>query len=166
MENRVKKYYAAGIVFTAVLGTLSHFFYQWSGENPLVAFFSPVNESTWEHMKLLFFPMLICSLFLSAQLREYLPSLPGALFFGNILGTMSIPVLFYTYSGILGRTVIAVDIAIFFAAVLTAWGTAWKLKESDRVYRCRMLLYGLTFLLFALFVFFTLRVPGLPLFQA
>ena len=79
---------------------------------------------------------------------------------------MSIPVLFYTYSGILGRTVIAVDIAIFFAAVLTAWGTAWKLKESDRVYRCRMLLYGLTFLLFALFVFFTLRVPGLPLFQA
>ena len=94
MENRVKKYYAVGIVFTAVLGTLSHFFYQWSGENPLVAFFSPVNESTWEHMKLLFFPMLICSLFLSAQLRESLPSLPGALFFGNIQGKMSIPLLF------------------------------------------------------------------------
>ena len=165
MKN-VKFYSVLGFLFVSAAGSIWHFVYGWSGSNPIVALFFPINESTWEHMKLLFFPMLICSLFLSAQLRESLPSLPGALFFGNILGTMSIPVLFYTYSGILGRTVIAVDIAIFFAAVLTAWGTAWKLKESDRVYRCRMLLYGLTFLLFALFVFFTLRVPGLPLFQA
>ena len=166
MYKRLRRWEIAGFLLTGIAGPLLHFTYRWSGENRIVAAFSAVNESTWEHMKLLFFPMLICSLFLSAQLRESLPSLPGALFFGNILGTMSIPVLFYTYSGILGRTVIAVDIAIFFAAVLTAWGTAWKLKESDRLYRCRMLLYGLTFLLFALFVFFTLRVPGLPLFQA
>lgn len=166
MENRVKKYFIAGIVFTSIVGTLSHFFYQWSGDNPLIGLFSPVNESAWEHMKLLFFPMLVLSLFISARLKESLPSLPGALLLGNLLGTLSIPVLFYTYSGILGRTVTFIDIAIFFAAVLIAWGAAWKLKGSDRIYRLRFLLRGLTLLMCILFFVFTFRVPGLPLFQA
>lgn len=165
MENRIKKYFFAGIVFTSILGTLSHFFYQWSRENPLAAFFSPVNESTWEHMKLIFFPMLICSLFLSLRLKESAPPLPGALFFGNLLGTLSIPVLFYTYTGILGRNIMAVDIAIFFIGILIAWGTAWKLRDSPKIYRCRILIYGLNALLCILFFVFTLRVPGLPLFQ-
>ena len=45
----------AGILCVSILGTLLHFTYRWSGRNPLIA---PVNESVWEHMKLLFFPML------------------------------------------------------------------------------------------------------------
>ena len=54
-----KLYFAAGLIFSAVLGTLSHFFYKWSGQNPVIALVSPVNESTWEHMKLVFFPILL-----------------------------------------------------------------------------------------------------------
>ena len=45
----------ARILSVSLLGTLLHFTYRWSGRNPLIA---PVNESVWEHMKLLFFPML------------------------------------------------------------------------------------------------------------
>lgn len=48
-----------GIGFVLVLGTLSHFFFDWSGENRLVGIFAAVNESTWEHLKLLFFPALL-----------------------------------------------------------------------------------------------------------
>ena len=48
---------AAIVVF--VLGTLAHFVYDWSGQNSFIGLLTPVNESTWEHMKLLFFPMLI-----------------------------------------------------------------------------------------------------------
>ena len=33
--------------------------YDWSGQMWFVGLFVPVNESTWEHMKLLFVPMLI-----------------------------------------------------------------------------------------------------------
>ena len=52
-----------GYVFTSALGTLLHFLYDLTGENVAVSFFSAVNESTWEHMKLLFFPMFLFSLF-------------------------------------------------------------------------------------------------------
>ena len=52
----------AGILFTLTAGILLHFSYEWSMENPFVALFAPVNESVWEHLKLLFFPFLLASL--------------------------------------------------------------------------------------------------------
>ena len=139
MEIRIKKYMISGIVFTSAAGILSHFLYQWSGKNPLLALISPVNESTWEHMKLIFFPMLLFSLFASTRLKEAAPSLTGALILGNLLGTLSIPILFYTYTGITGQNFFIADLAVFFTAVLTAWGAAWKLRDSAKVFRCRIL---------------------------
>ena len=114
MEIRIKKYMISGIVFTSAAGILSHFLYQWSGKNPLLALISPVNESTWEHMKLIFFPMLLFSLFASTRLKEAAPSLTGALILGNLLGTLSIPILFYTYTGITGQNFFIADLAVFF----------------------------------------------------
>ena len=165
MKN-IKVWFIVGFIFTSVLGTLSHFFYDWSGQNPLIGLISPVNESTWEHMKLIFFPMLFFSLFISARMKEAAPSLSGALVLGNLLGTLSIPVLFYTYTGILGQNYMIADLAVFFAAVLAAWSTVWKLRDSAKVFRCRIFLYGLAVLLCLLFFVFTFRVPGLPLFRA
>ena len=52
----------AGILCVSILGTLLHFTYRWSGRNPLIGLIAPVNESVWEHMKLLFFPMLLFGL--------------------------------------------------------------------------------------------------------
>ena len=40
-------------IFISVLGVLLHFTYEWSGDNAVVGLFSAVNESTWEHLKLL-----------------------------------------------------------------------------------------------------------------
>lgn len=41
-------------IFISVLGVLLHFTYEWAGDNAVVGLFSAVNESTWEHLKLLF----------------------------------------------------------------------------------------------------------------
>lgn len=98
--KRLKLYMILGFLFTAVLGTIWHFLYDWTGRGAIAALFFPVNESTWEHMKLIFFPMLLCTVFLAARFKEEYPCLPGALLAGNLLGTLSIPVTFYTYKGI------------------------------------------------------------------
>ncbi len=55
--------YFIGIVFVFILGCLWHFFYPWSRQNFLVGLVAPVNESVPEHLKLLFFPFLIFSVF-------------------------------------------------------------------------------------------------------
>ena len=155
----VKYYLAAGLIFTAVLGTLSHFFYGWSGQNPLIALFSPVSESTWEHMKLVFFPLLFWSLLAPPRARKALPALRPALLAGGLAGTWSIPVLFYTYSGILGRNIAFIDIAIFYIAVLISFGLARKLCTSARMEDAGSVIGILTIIMVLAFFLFTFSAP-------
>lgn len=61
-KRKIRNYQIVSIIFVCILGTLLHFTYELSGENQLVASFSAVNESVWEHLKLLFFPMLLSTI--------------------------------------------------------------------------------------------------------
>ena len=56
---KIRTWHIIGAAFTAFIGTLLHFAYEWSGFNPVFAVFGAVNESVWEHLKLLFFPMSV-----------------------------------------------------------------------------------------------------------
>ena len=49
-------------ILIMIFGTLLHFTFEWSNNNLLIGTFSAINESTWEHLKLLFFPMLITTI--------------------------------------------------------------------------------------------------------
>lgn len=100
--KQLKHYTINGILFVLVSGSLTHFFYEWSGHNPIVGLFTPVNESIWEHMKLLFFPMLAYSFFMVFKLKADYPCIRSALCFGILAGTLCIPILFYTYTALLG----------------------------------------------------------------
>lgn len=156
---------AAGLIFTSVLGTLSHFFWEWSDRSTLIALISPVNESTWEHMKLLFFPALLWSFLLPPAVRKTFPSMRAAVQLGGIAGTLCIPVLFYTYSGILGRTVTAADIAVFYISVIFAFTAAAKLNSANRIFDRQNAVYFLSALFAALFFFFTFNPPNIGIFQ-
>ena len=113
--------------FISILGVLLHFTYEWSGDNPAVGLFSAVNESTWEHLKLIFFPMLLLTLidFLWAHIQEkplpenYLP----ARTIGILSGMAFIVVVFYTLNGVLGRNYEILNIALYFAGVIYALRT-------------------------------------------
>ena len=54
---KIKTWQIITVIICLILGTLLHFTYEWSGENPIIALFSAVNESIWEHLKLAFYPM-------------------------------------------------------------------------------------------------------------
>lgn len=163
--SRTKLYFIGGILFTAILGTLSHFFYDWTGQGALIGLVCPVNESTWEHMKLVFFPMLLWTLLVSPRLSGEYPAISGALLLGNVLGTLSIPVFFYTYTGILGKDVFFLDIAVFLAAVLTAFLFAWKKKDSRGTLQYQALIWFLTGIFVVLFFVFTFYPPKIGLFS-
>lgn len=91
--SHLKRLSVIGVIFVTLAGTLSHFLYGWSGKNALVGLFAPVNESVWEHMKLLFFPMLLYGLFMVSRLKKEIPCLPSALWAGVLAGTFTIPLL-------------------------------------------------------------------------
>ena len=156
--NRLKKYTLIGIVFVIITGTLSHFVYEWTGNSPIAAPFFPVNESTWEHMKLVFFPTLIYGVFMIAALKEDSPCITAAAPSGILAGTAAIPVLFYTYTGVLGFHIFILDIAVFLLSVLIAFAVIFKLASSCRTPvgpGVHLFLYALLLLMLAAFAVFS-----------
>lgn len=128
--NKLKRYTIKGIFFVLIIGTISHFIYDWSGRNPILGFFFPINESIWEHMKLVFFPMLLYSLYMNKKLKSDYPCVTSALPFGILFGTLLVPIIYYTYSGVLGYHTAVLDIATFIISVLLAFFAVYKFSLS------------------------------------
>ncbi|MBQ4097128.1 MAG: hypothetical protein IJC62_03100, partial [Clostridia bacterium] len=103
MKKSVGLWQLWGFVTVSLLGTLLHFLYEWTGESIWVAPISGVNESTWEHMKLFFFPAVAFAVFESFFMRErrdyWCIKLRGI-----ILALTLIPVIYYTYNGAIGKS--------------------------------------------------------------
>ena len=162
--NKLKHYTILGILFVIIAGALSHFVYEWSGNNFILGFFFPVNESTWEHMKLCFFPMLLYSCFMNRKLKDDYPCVTSSLLFGVLLGTFLIPIIFYTYSGILGHNYIFFDIATFIISVLLAFIAVYRLSLSCVLDSFLFWLATLVFLTAICFLVFTYYPPCIGLF--
>ena len=162
--NKLKHYTILGILFVIIAGTLSHFVYEWSGNNFILGFFFPVNESTWEHMKLCFFLMLLYSCFMNRKLKDDYPCVTSSLLFGVLLGTFLIPIIFYTYSGILGQNYIFFDIATFIISVLLAFIAVYRLSLSCVLDSFLFWLATLVFLTAICFLVFTYYPPCIGLF--
>jgi len=156
-----------GILFTIILGTLSHFFYEWSGENPFVALFSPVNESVWEHLKLLFFPAFLYTLFEIIVLFKSSGQFLTSRIIGILLGMFFIVSAFFTYTGISGKDFPVLNILIFIVSVLITFFSSRYLEVHCPGLQLPLLAnYALLLLLVILFFSFTFHPLNSPLFRA
>ena len=162
--NALKRFCIIGAVVTIVLGVLSHFVYDWTGQNFLVGLFFPVNESTWEHMKLVYFPMLLVTLVAGKLLEEQYPCIYDEMFLGTFAGLFMIPVLFYTYSGILGFNVDWMNIAIYVISILVAYLVVY-LAASDCKERNSKLMRYIYYAFLLAFMVFTVYPQGIGLFM-
>lgn len=58
-ELFTRHYHWLGLVLFSILSIPLHFSYAWLGKLNMVGMFTPINESIWEHLKLLFWPLLL-----------------------------------------------------------------------------------------------------------
>ena len=165
MKQRSILWQAAGFAAVTFGGTILHFLYDWTGGNILVSPFSGVNESTWEHMKLLFWPLflfaLVQRLFFKDQENYWCVKLAEIL-----LGLVLIPVLFYTYNGMFGKSPDWLNITIFYISALLVFLFEWLAFKKDRL-QCKhpWPTFATICLIGVLFVAFTFATPQIPLFQ-
>ena len=164
MKRSIGIWQLMGFAVTSLGGTLLHFLYEWLGEAAWIAPISGVNESTWEHMKLLFVPMfifaIIQSFFFKEQENFWCVKLRGIL-----LGISLIPIIFYTYNGVIGKSPDFINIAIFFVTAAAAYFYEYRLlKKEPRPCVTRKALI-IILALAVLFVLFTFRTPSLAIFR-
>lgn len=165
MKRSIGLWQLMGFAVTSLCGTLLHFLYEWLGEAAWIAPFSGVNESTWEHMKLLFWPMFLFAVAERFFFRDredfWCVKLRGAL-----LGLTLIPVIFYTYNGVIGKSPDWINIVIFFvsAAVAYAYETR-KFHDADLPCRSSKWALGALVVIALLFVVFTFVTPRIGIFR-
>jgi len=165
MKSNLSLWQFGGFALSSLGGTLLHFLYDWTNESILTAPFSGVNESTWEHMKLLFFPLLVFALVQSRFFREY-ENFWCIKLMGTVAGLLTVPILFYTYNGAFGKSPDWINIAIFFIATAVTFISETRAFNRNRS-RCRRpkLAFGVLCAIGLLFVIFTFLTPQIPLFQ-
>ena len=105
-----------GFIFIVVLGTLAHFIYDWSNHNKYLALLVAVNESVWEHMKLIVFPSLIW-LLVEIPFIGSNPNFMMAKLVSLLTMLVFIPVVFYSYQAIFKKTSLIFDIVEFVVAI-------------------------------------------------
>ncbi len=155
------------ILFSLILGTLLHFTYEWSGENLFVGSFSAVNESVWEHLKLVFFPMLIATIIEYFFVKDVANNYIEAKTIGIFTAISIIVVGFFTYSGIIGTSIIFIDILLFILSIVLGEYVAYKLmkREDESTVLTESLSVIILIFLFMCFVIFTYLPPEVNLFR-
>ena len=164
MDRSVGLWQFLGFAVVAFGGTLLHFLYEWLGGAVFIAPFSGVNESTWEHMKLLFWPSFLYatvqSFFFSARTDFWCIKRNGIL-----LGLLLIPVLFYLYNGAIGKSPDWLNVAIFFiSAALMSLYEARQLRAGTLCCRHEGLAFLCLCAVGGLFILFTFVTPKLRIF--
>ena len=166
MKRRILLWEAGGIIFIVVLGSVLHFAFEWSGGWTPLAPVVAVNESVWEHLKLGFWPALAYAILEYSRFGKSVSNF----FFAKTLGIYLIPitivVLYYSYTGIMGHGLLIVDIVIFVEAVIVGQLVSYGLLVAsplpgrlNRFAPIALVVLGI------LFVLFTFHPPQLPLFR-
>ena len=166
MGKRLFGWELAGFLWTGLAGTVLHFFYDWTGRAAWAMAFSAVNESVWEHMKLLYVPVFVFTLVQAGFLGRQYPDLFAVRGITAPLGTAAIPLAYYTYTGALGLHALWADILIFFLADAGLFWLDYRLLRRGAVGSGWRQVAGLALLWAVLFAFVwcSYQPPALPIF--
>ena len=161
--KKLKIWEIIDFIFISGIGTLLHYTYEWSGNNEIVGFFSAVNESTWEHLKLLFFPALLFAIVEYIYIGKVYTGFFTSKAFAIILGMLSIVTLVYTYQGVIGKDIMFLNILIFFIGALVTAFVSYKIMPKNRI--CDIIGIILLVSISGCFFIFTSNPPSIALFQ-
>ena len=149
----------------SIIGTIMHFIYRLSGNNILVGIIAPINESIWEHTKLIFFPMLLYSLCFSGDIKKNYPCITSATYAGTAAGVLLIIISFYTYSGVLGYHNAVIDTLIFYVSVIASFCFVYNITLSCKAEKYSIILQICIISIACAYIIFTFYQPNIALFK-
>lgn len=123
MDNTIT--YKRIIVITAIaailFGVFLHFAYDLSGGNAIVGIFAPVNESVWEHLKLIFVPFTISGIAFYFYTKKKFSNMLLVTLFGNVVGMFVVVTLYYLGTAIFGTNSMAYNIISYILGMVSSY---------------------------------------------
>lgn len=167
MKNKVLIWEIGGFLFIGLIGAALHFTFEMSNYSSMeVAYFSAVNESTWEHLKMVFFPGLVFALIQYTYVRDAVNNYILAKVAGLFIMPLVITIGWYIYAPILGRSYYPVDLFLFYLAVfLGQWASYKLLTRAPLEKKYTQYAIGVFLVMFVAFSTFTFYPPNIFLFE-
>jgi hypothetical protein len=131
MKNKVLKWELIGIALISVLGSLFHFVFEWTGGLAPVGFFTPVNESVFEHLKLTLWPTVLYAIISFKWLKPISNNFLAAKAASVYIMPLIIIIIFYCYTAFTGESIVVVDILTFFIAVAGGQFVSYKILNLN-----------------------------------
>lgn len=169
MLKRIKPetYTLLGILVLFVVGSLFHFLYSLTGECFIVGLFVPINESIFEHTKMVILPIFIWwfifylfrkkDLFVNAWFTSALIAMISAI--------IAIPMLFYFYSQAFGIESLVIDILILLISLAIGQILGLHYYRHGKGIEYHFAIF-LMIVIIILFAFFTINPPAFPIFNS
>lgn len=162
MIYKIFLYESFGVIFITLSGVILHFAYELSHQYKPLAFISAVNESTWEHLKIAFWPTLIYSILEYIPLSEITNNFIISKAACMLVIPISIIVLFYSYTKVLGRNFLIADIFIFVLSIYLGQKVSFMLLTARKLHSfltsAAMFIIVILVIQFSLFTFFPPRL--------
>jgi hypothetical protein len=159
----LKKLAFIGVIFIFLLSFITHNMYNWF-PNFLTSILFPVNESIWEHMKMIFITTLIWGLV------EYIILKTKGISYSNIESSIVIPDIFHIIIFLIIYTPIyikyghnlIVTLVIYFITIslsqLIAYRFLTSKKHLTKLNVLSIILIPIMFIIFGLLTFYPLKI--------
>jgi len=102
----------------STLGTLLHFTHNWFKKGFFLHVFSALNESTWEHMKLLVLPTLLVTILQVFVFKGKYENMNSAMFVLLFVELLAMPLMYEPLRTIFKRVHLAITILIFYVCII------------------------------------------------
>lgn len=143
-------------IFIAIVGTILHFLYDRSGENQIVALFSAVDESVFEHLKIFFVPAFLYSIFMVGKKEDVNLWCQTK---SILYGLMTIILIYYTYRGITQKNLDWLNVSIFYIAALVSGVVSSRCNRKAHDSELDVVAGVVLLLLWAFFIWCTYQLP-------
>jgi len=166
----IKIWYIVGGIAIFALGGLWHFVFAWTDGWAPIGWLFPVNESVWEHIKLMFWPALIFygieSIFLYKKTNNYLFAKAITFYF---IPFMSISIFYLVY-GATGFENFIFDTIVLGLLTAASQFISYRIVTSEPIAEKKYLIIMiiaiiLVILLATVLIVFTYVTPHIPLFE-
>jgi len=117
----MKKIVIYSFILDFVFSFLGHFFYDWF-PNYISSMFFPVNESIWEHMKIIYTPIILTSIIKYFLLKRKDFKVYNYLFSSSVIGIIGIIfylIIYLPFHYILGHNMVVAIIILFLTFVFS-----------------------------------------------
>ena len=163
---KLKKYFLWGILVLFIIGSLFHFLYDLLNNNFFIGLLSPINESIWEHTKLVFIPYILYYVIIYIKNKNIINKDKWftSLLVGVILGIILIPTIYYAYTGALGFKSLIIDILILLIVNIITQLISFHIYNYIKKPLNTNFVFIILFILFIVYIIFTIYPPNLPIF--